>query len=380
MSTEAQDRQSQQTEDPEVKLYMHRISYYGDVSYRLLERHILTIGFNAQDPGLMKKILEYARDDRETYGEFDRIMKDELGHTSRNRWYLWYFARMKEDDTVIIPQSGGRYRIARVKTPARIIQDLPDDKRPASNWNDQRALKMDEKKGLVYADEDKDEAIDLGYFIELKDLRPAFSENKMGFERWKLHADLQSAMKFRGTTRELTTRQSHLDNAWDPQWKSLKEKLFGGKNEDFLKNLNELTPDEFEDLIQKFLEAIGATEVVINPKNQKKVDAEGFSDTDVDAEFEHLQLKVHVQAKRHKIDSLSPSCGVVQIKPYSGFYKSGNNAQRFEDGLRHVAWVITSAKKFTPDTEKKAQKYDVRLINGEEFAEMLLKVSNSWLK
>ena len=55
-------------------------------------------------------------------------------------------------------------------------------------------------------------------------------------------------------------------------------------------------------------------------------------------------------------------------------YISVKGEMKGDDGYNRVAWVVSSAESFDDKCKNSAQSADVRLVNGLEFAEMLLDV------
>ena len=125
--------------------------------------------------------------------------------------------------------------------------------------------------------------------------------------------------------------------------------------------LHSLNPDQFERLIKTHLEAQGAT-AYIPAKNER--DKEG--DADIVATFDALKVIVYVQAKRH--DGQTNKWPVTQVREYAG----SQDDRGTDDGYTRLLWVISTAERFSAECVDAAHHDNVRLINGEEFAKMLL--------
>jgi hypothetical protein len=72
---------------------------------------------------------------------------------------------------------------------------------------------------------------------------------------------------------------------------------------------------------------------------------------------------IHIQGKFH--GGVTGDKGVEQIIRYS-------DQKELDDNSTYIKWVITTADDFTEEARDKAEKNKVRLINGHEFARMLI--------
>jgi hypothetical protein len=124
----------------------------------------------------------------------------------------------------------------------------------------------------------------------------------------------------------------------------------------------------YEDLVEKYLWAIGANEVLKPATNESSTD-EG--DADRVAYFEQLKVAVMVQIKKH--DSSTDDWAVNQIELYK------NNHINQNEDYNVQLWVISNAEDFTEEAKRKAREANVRLINGDDFANLkkILAKSNS---
>jgi hypothetical protein len=87
------------------------------------------------------------------------------------------------------------------------------------------------------------------------------------------------------------------------------------------------------------------------------------ADADFVAVFEELKTIFYVQAKHHK--NTTDEWAVEQINKYK---------EQKEDDVEyhHIPWVISTCEKFSEKAVNLAVKNKVRLINGLDFAELLL--------
>ena len=121
------------------------------------------------------------------------------------------------------------------------------------------------------------------------------------------------------------------------------------------------SPGQFEELIKRYFERQGAS-ADIPAKNEP--DKEG--DADIIATFASLGLIVYVQAKRH--DGETDAWAVEQVQRY----KDSQSGSAADDGFTRIPWVISTAKTFSENCRHQARHAGVRLVDGIEFARMLL--------
>ena len=118
---------------------------------------------------------------------------------------------------------------------------------------------------------------------------------------------------------------------------------------------------QYENLVEKYLWAIGASDV-IKPATNECSTEEG--DADRVAYFEELKVAVMVQVKKH--NQITNGWAVDQIIAY----KENHSNEEYSVQL----WVISNANEFSEDAKQKAREANVRLINGEDFARMILEI------
>ena len=115
---------------------------------------------------------------------------------------------------------------------------------------------------------------------------------------------------------------------------------------------------------------IGADNTYIPPTNERG--KTNYADADVVAVFEALRTTIQIQVKFHS--EYTDEWAVEQI----GRYK--NQIEDKETDLSHVneednyiiPWVVSTCDDFTKEAIETAKKYKVRLINGIEFARLLM--------
>lgn len=336
------------------KYYLHRISHEGNVSYSLLDQGILTLGwadFSDTD------ILGAARE--EGYPNFDVITEQKGQNHNRSRWCMWYFAQMNIGDKVVVPLYAGKFSVYEVCDKANSINEL-ENVIPSieATWNNHNIIWKDH---LLF-DELEQRSIDLGFFIKVKPI-------VINVPREYVGGRLVSRMKIRTTTAEISDIAEDIENAIKAGKENKPITLYEDVIDKIVEKLRDsmmstLNPDKFEALIKWYLEKIGASSAWIPAKNESSK-KEG-ADADIIAEFDNLKYIVYVQAKFHVGET--SDWAVYQIDSYKNQMSEGDSAYTY------ATWVITAADKFSSKAIEDAEKKGVRLIDGEEFARMLLDV------
>ena len=333
--------------------YLHRISHHKEWSYPLLEqRGLLSIGFShfGSRPG-------FVSGHQDDWSSVADTVEAEWGKF-RQRFGLMRFLEMEQGDRVVVP-TWGAFHVCTVSdnerlVPAQIGGDLTD----LRNWHDTNAVIREGY--IVQQDTEGTSRIDLGFFrrvthVELGIPREGYAD-----------AALTSRMKVRQTNVEITDLSESIENAIGRHRENrpinLRRQVLG-KCESVVRDtiLDVQTPDQFEKLIKRYFECQGANAHI--PKKNAR-DKEG--DADIVATFESLKLIVYVQAKRH--DGETDAWAVEQIERYA----RDKDANGSDDGYTRMAWVISTAEMFSRDCKERAKRGNVRLIDGNEFARMLL--------
>lgn len=118
---------------------------------------------------------------------------------------------------------------------------------------------------------------------------------------------------------------------------------------------------KFEKLIKDLMLALGATTSVIPAKSRYK---NSIADIDILANFVHLGLQIYVQVKKHK--ESSDEYAVQQIIEAIKIDNPDNSRPIF-------GWVVSSGT-FTESAQNLADQNGIRVINGEDLAEMIITV------
>ena len=342
-----------------MKYYLHRISHKLEWSDPLLkERNLLSVGwagFAASDywspePQDMSHIPQNVG-----------IYCEEQGwRISRSRFGLQRFLQMREGDRVVVPTWGAFHVYEVTDDECLVARDIEQELRNLKSWSGKCAFVEGEYLKESNGKRDKTTTVDLGFFRRVEEVQKEIP--RAGYA----DAALTSRMKVRQTNVEITGLSESIENAINAFKEerpiNLREIVFEKCAESVRKTiLEKLNPDKFESLIKLFFERQGAS-VEIPLKNEK--DKQG--DADVIATFELLKLIVYVQAKHH--DGKTDDWAVQQIDSYRDNKIEAMNGDEYS----RIAWVISTAERFSEGCENLAKKENVRLINGIKFAELLL--------
>jgi hypothetical protein len=203
-----------------------------------------------------------------------------------------------------------------------------------------------------------DRGLDLGFFRKV-------SVVSSGLSRYDYaDAALTSRMKYRATTVNISDLAESIHKAIDGYKNhrpiNLHSQILADSQHRLLSLIqNEIVPDKFELLIAWYFKRIGATDVSIPAKNER--DKQG--DADIIAVFEPIKTIFYVQAKHHK--GITSGWATQQISEYK------DDKQRMDDGYTKIAWVISTAESFSPESVELAKTNSVALFAGPDIARMI---------
>lgn len=332
-----------------MNYWLHRISHHAELSYPLLDKGYLTIGFS--DFTHQEFIDKVLQDDK---NYFDGQFQKKWGKVSRTRHNLWRFLKFNKGDIIIVP-SWGSFYVCEITDdkPLLIAETFSDD---LKTWNNNQVNSKDNRllneNGAV---------IDLGFARKIKVIHEKVSREKYADSK------LTSRMKIRYTNASINDLEESIKKSI-VNYKAKKpihlhSIILDKTANSVLKCIKgELNSDKFEKLLQIYFTSTGANEVTIPAKNEK--DKEG--DADIIATFESIKLIIYIQAK-FQTGQIS-EFGVNQILEYK------TDKENLEDDYNRIAWVITTADSFNEEAERKAREHEIQLINGLEFSKMLLNV------
>lgn len=346
-----------------MNYYLHRISHESDVSYTLFKKGIngeiyLSLGWLEFSN---TNILDAARL-KDGNVEFEKIYDSIENKKYKSRWNMWYLAQFKKGDLVIVPLYDGRFSVCEVLEEAKSIKSISDNSFK-SYWN----------KYDIYWDKSNEcytcngRTVDLGFVVKVKKLYDDISRNDYA------NSILTSRLKMRQTNGNIDDIKESVDVTIEALKKDRPinfhdnsiDKLAPSLYERIEKDLN---PDKFELLVKSYMEKLGAN-VIIPPKNQPG--KEDYADADVVAYFDNINVAILIQAKHHKDET--NSWAVEQISKYKEQLE--NPDSKLDDGMSgytYIPWVVSTCRDYTEEAKINALNNNIRLINGMDFAKMLL--------
>lgn len=295
-----------------------------------------------------------------SYIEEAMMREWKIDYKPRNRWSLYYFIHeMQKGDIVIVPQWGGVFSICEIEDNIA----LTNESLPEEYYLPLGISKHDD--GYLYKDDER-KCIDLGFYRRVRVLHSQISRSDYAEQ------DLISRMKIMQTNSDITDLAEKIEETIKRADKkcpiNLRDEMLDGTCAAMQEVIKRWTDaDKFEQLIEKYLYAVGADNVSTPAKNESATED---GDADRVATFEWLNLKIYVQAKKHK--DVTDDWGVEQIIAYQ------KNHEQSE--YREQLWLVSNADKFTQLAQEKAETAHVRLINGKEFARLLIDVGIKKLK
>ena len=275
----------------------------------------------------------------------------------RQRFCLQRFLQMEQGDRVVVP-TWGAFHLLEITDSERLAPtQIEDELKGLRNWQNHCAVI---REGYIRTVDENDSSVDLGFFRRVKKI--GFDIPREGYA----DAALTSRMKVRQANVKITDLSESIEDAIS-RYKAQRpinlrrqvlEKCGSAVRDTILDFQN---PDQFEKLIMRYFECQGANaEIPAKNERGKKGDA------DIVATFESLKLIVYVQAKHH--DGETGEWAVEQIKQYADDKTCGGLDEEFTQ----LTWVVSTAEQFSETCQNLARKNQVRLIDGNEFARMLL--------
>ncbi|BDC93376.1 restriction endonuclease [Treponema bryantii] len=338
-----------------MNYWLHRIGHLQNVSYPLLEKGYLSIGFS-----------DFCYEDfytnvaeKQDWDYMENDFNEVWGFIPRQRYNLWRFlAEMSKGDYVIVP-SWGTFSVFELCENQPLMISDKNIELPNEDWNGKKILK-NETTGLLKL-ESENEDLDLGFVWKVKVVCKDISRSDYA------DAALTSRMKIRSTNANITDLEDSITKAII----SFKNKKPINLKADLLDNsvniwnntiLTELNPDKYEKLVRWYFKKIGASESYIPPKNS--IDKVG--DVDVIATFENLRTIINVQVKFYQGET--SDWAINQINDFA------KSKETISDGYHRQYWVISSSDSFSEKSYNLAKENNILLIDGKQFVKMLLHV------
>ena len=343
--------------------FLHRITHEGEVSWPLLQRSVLTIGFSdISNRDFLDKTLRPGTRLR----DLDEDMRNAFGgNLLRSRHGLWRFLRKMNSPSQVLVPTPGNFSIYRVVDDGPMsISDLPNaDLAGLTTSQSQPQPVQRGHDGFLYVNGCR---IDLGFFRKVELKAGPLSRNE--------YADraLTARMKALQVNLDISDLENSIAAALRAEAPlSLRFRIMAQMPKDLSGLIYDtLNTDKFESLIRWYLQRVGASEVYIPPRNKRDIKG----DADVVAIFGPLRTIVYVQAKFFKPNSKASDWAVRQITEYVA-----DESIQEDDGYARVLWVVSTCGKFSEKCRQKAKEHNVILINGQEFAHMLIEAGISGL-
>ena len=335
-----------------MNYWLHRITG-GDnaipLSEELFKKGFISIGWSdfSDEDGL--KIIKSG------WGPFESLFS-KWPSMPKNRYNLWRFVNeMKPGDIVIVPFSYS-FAVCEIADDV-VLTNQSINRELLVDWNGNKVtLKED---GYLYNSENA--FVDLGFYrrvnlvIKERIPRSEYADQAL-FSRLKIRQTNANINEIEASIKESIQRFQNKKPIY------LKASIIEETWKTVLKNIRKLQNDtKFEELVGWYLEAIGGTGIYTPAKNESATE-EG--DADRVAFFEKIGVAIMVQAKKHTAET--DDWAVTQIKSFK--------KNHLFDRYKTILWVISTCDSFSEDAIRLAAEEEVRLINGEEFAKMIIDV------
>lgn len=336
-----------------ARIWMHRCNHYGDSAWKMLGYDYDSKKFSDENGCYISVGCESGKWSIEEYNsiksskdKWKGFEKHYADSKPRYRYFLYkFFFEIKKDDYIVVP-SGGEFHVFQIESDVMLTYD-------------DKAVKERLEKIDLSPEEIGNH--DFKFFRKVKPIRVQIPRKGYAI------GELCSKLKYPGTTLEIT------DNAAMILKDALKAdkpfSIYGRSIELMKKNLYDkalcqITPDNLESLIAWYFKKKGADIYDILPKNySEKVEQE---DADVLAIFEDLKIRFFVQAKAYKSD-MDLSGAKKQLEKYMGYHVIGS-----DERYTNIKWIVCLAESDKDIKGLENIGNDIRVINGMEFAEMLL--------
>lgn len=270
----------------------------------------------------------------------------------RNRWNLWRFIKgMTKGDIVVVP-TWGDFSLFEIADD-EVLSNESMDAAIYQDWNGNKASRNENG----YFQNEAGNIIDLGSYRKVKPVllhipREGYADQ-----------ELYSRMKIRQTNADISDLKESIEYAQkafeDKKPINLKEQIVEETAPKLLALIEKFTNDlKFEDLVGWYLESLGAR--VETPSKNESCTEDG--DADKVGYFENIKTAIMVQVKKH--EGTTDDWAVQQIKAF----KANHNYSDYYTQM----WVISSCEEYSEKALNEAEAAGVRLINGNEFARMIL--------
>ena len=343
--------------------YLHRISHESEVSYALFKNGIngdkyISLGWSFFTN---TNIMESARKN-DNYVSFEKSYDFVRQHKYRSRWNMWYFAQFAKDDIIIIPLFEKKFAICRVLEQAKSIKTISNNSF-ISYWSKKTVCWDDSKNRFICNDTE----VDLGFVVKVEVLYDDIPRSDYA------NSDLTSRLKMRQTNGCIDDLKETVEQTIKAFECKKPINFYNNSIEELSTKLlerirNDLNPDKFELLVKKYMERLGA---IVNTPSKNEVGKEDYADADVIAYFDTINVAVLIQAKHH--EKATDDWAIKQISKYKDQLESPD--YKLDDGMEgytYICWVISTCDNYTEEAEEQAKAINVKLINGQDFAKMII--------
>ena len=283
---------------------------------------------------------------------FDAMMEEKGYGLPRNRWNLWRFVNeMKKGDIVIVPAPYS-FSVCRIADNTVISAETID---PALLVDCDGEPVTRKEDGYLY--NKSGDYVDLGFFRKVEILEKDIPRDKYADQA------LSSRMKIRQTNANIDDLAASVEDAVsafrDQKPINLKEAVLESAAPIVLEKIRTIQNDsKFEDLVKWYMESLGAR--VDTPWKGESPTEDG--DADKIAYFDNIGFAIMIQIKKHV--GITDDWAVTQIKSYASNHHFGEYAT--------ALWVISSGDGFSEEARRLAEETGVRLVDGLQFARMIL--------
>ena len=282
----------------------------------------------------------------------DEAMQNAGWGLPRNRWNLWRFIKgMTKGDIVVVP-TWGDFSLFEIADD-EVLSNESMDAAIYQDWNGNKASRNENG----YFQNEAGNIIDLGFYRKVKPVllhipREGYTDQ-----------ELYSRMKIRQTNADISDLKESIEYAQkafeEKKPINLKEQIVEETAPKLLSLIEKLTNDmKFENLVGWYLESLGAR--VETPSKNESCTEDG--DADKVGYFENIKTAIMVQVKKH--EGTTDDWAVQQVKAF----KANHNYSDYYTQM----WVISSCEEYSEKAINEAEAAGVRLINGNEFARMIL--------
>lgn len=178
-----------------MNYWLHRISHHAELSYSLLEKGYLSIGFSDFSN---EEFLNQTLKGNKSF--FDQQFQDYWGILPRTRQNLWRFLSFQKNDLVLIPEKGAFTICEIIDDRALLIKEL--DATDLKTWDGKPVFSngrlLYNSHGTIF---------DLGFLRKIKILYRSILRDKYA------GAELTARMKIRQTNALLNDLRTQVDRA-----------------------------------------------------------------------------------------------------------------------------------------------------------------------